>query len=140
MRFFTKTKDGGPNSTVDAYVLVEIKSLFSIMLLKFNKGTRENYHSHAFNAFSWFIKGNLREERLGRSLSHVYTRGLFPKVTKKDNVHKVHAAKTSWVFTIRGPWQISWVEYNKKENKTIVLTNGRQKVHEYSGYPRKENL
>jgi len=47
MRLFQKAKDGGPESPVDGYFLIEIKSLFSIALLKFNNGGRENYHTHA---------------------------------------------------------------------------------------------
>jgi hypothetical protein len=33
MNFLNKTKDGGPESTVWAYWLIEIKSLFSVALL-----------------------------------------------------------------------------------------------------------
>jgi hypothetical protein len=51
MKFLSKCKDGGPESPVTAYVLVEIKSLFSVMLLHFS-GTREAFHSHAFNALT----------------------------------------------------------------------------------------
>lgn len=57
--FLVKKKDGGPESPVDAYFLVELKGLFSIALLKFNKGCREAFHSHAFDAWTWFLSGDL---------------------------------------------------------------------------------
>ena len=56
MRALSKTKDGGPKSSV------EIKSIGSIALLKFNKGGRKEFHTHAFNALTWFIAGSLKEE------------------------------------------------------------------------------
>ena len=125
-RFFQKTKDVGPESPVDAFFLVEIKSLFSIAVLRFNRGSRENYHSHAFNALTWFISGDL-EEDIYVFKNHKYKRSLLPKVTKRSCVHKVIAHKTSWCFTIRGPWADIWHEVDK-DGKLITLTHGRKIV------------
>ena len=50
MRLFFKSKDGGPDSSVTGYWLIESKKLFSIVLLKFDGRSREAYHTHAFNA------------------------------------------------------------------------------------------
>jgi 8-oxo-dGTP diphosphatase len=61
MRFLEKTKDGGPESPVIGYFLIEIKSLFSIVLLHFG-GTREAFHSHAFNAVTLWLKGRVLEQ------------------------------------------------------------------------------
>jgi hypothetical protein len=125
MRFISKCKDGGPESPVDAYTLVEIKGLFSIILLKFNEGRREAFHSHAFNAYTWFISGDLKEERLflesnTRAFSQ-YHRSLLPKYTSRDNLHRVSATKDSWCFTIRGPWVKRWEEYEDATKCTTVL-------------------
>jgi hypothetical protein len=126
MRFLQKTKDGGPESPVDAFFLFEIKSLFSVAVLRFNKGSRENFHSHAFNALTWFISGQLEEEVYNGNSSS-YRRRLFPKITKRSCVHKVIAHETSWCFTIRGPWMDTWYEVNK-DGKLIMLTHGRKIV------------
>lgn len=127
-----KTKDGGKNSPVDAYFLIESKPLFSIALLKFNKGTREEYHSHAFDAMTWFIKGDLVEDRIinGKNVYKKYTRSLIPKVTLKENLHRVTALEDSWCFTIRGRWVDKWKEYSEKKKVTTVLTHGRKVVSE----------
>ena len=61
MKLFHKAKDGGNESNVTGYWLIESKRFFSIVLLCFNKGSREAFHSHAFNALSWIIKGELEE-------------------------------------------------------------------------------
>ena len=125
MRFLSKVKDGGPDSTVDAFVLVEIKPLFSIMLLKFNSGTREAYHSHAFNALTWFICGDMLE--LGPDgRTHSYRRSILPKFTPKSLMHKVISYGTSWCFTVRGPWEDQWVEYDGLNLTT--LTHGRKEI------------
>jgi len=122
MKFFTKSKDGGPQSPVDAYFLFEIKSLCSVALLKFNRGSREAFHTHAFGALTWFICGDMVEENIDRT-SKRYKRGLFPKSTTKSKNHRVVAYKNSWCFTIRGPWKKTWTEDH--DGKTTTLTHGR---------------
>ena len=124
MRRLNKAKDGGPDSPVDAYFLFEIKPLFSIALLKFNKGRRESYHNHAFNALTWFLKGAMYEEDIKGGF-YKYKRSLLPKITKRDKYHRVIAHEDSWCFTIRGPWDKTWKEYNPTTDKEITLTNGR---------------
>ena len=125
MRILNKSKDGGPDSPVDAYFLIEWKRLFSIALLKFNKGGREAYHTHAFNAWTWFLKGSLKEEDISGGC-HFYKRSLIPKITCKDKNHRVRATRDSWCLTIRGPWGDTWTEYNETLKETKKFTHGRK--------------
>lgn len=127
MRLLGKHKDGGPASPVDAYFLFEVKSIGSIAFLKFNKGSRKEFHTHAFNAFTWFLSGNLSEEDFDGS-TYQYSRSIIPKVTKKNKNHKVHALKDSWCFTIRGPWESTWTEDNKETKTKTTFTNHRKVV------------
>lgn len=131
MRIFQKTKDGGDESTVDAYFFCEFKGLFSIALLKFNKGSRNNFHSHAFHALTWFLKGDMEEHRIlnNEQVKRKYKRSFLPKLTKRDNLHKVIANKTSWCFTIRGKWQKEWKEVNLQTDEMFTLSNGRKVVN-----------
>jgi hypothetical protein len=133
MRLFTKVKDGGPESPVDAFVLIEIKALFSIVLLRFNPGGRPGYHSHAFNAWTWFLWGDMVEMFPGRpfSPSTLYRRSWRPKVTPRLLMHRVWAYRTSWAFTLRGPWAGTWQEQHyggPSGVRTITLTHGRKVV------------
>ena len=134
MKLFTKCKDGGKDSPVDAYVLIEIKGLFSIMFLKFNKGRREAYHTHAFNAWTWFIKGSMVEQRIDTTVissstrKNRYKRSWLPKVTLRDNLHRVVAHQTSWCFTLRGAWDDTWTEYLDETKEYLTLTHGRKVV------------
>ena len=136
MRFFEKSHDGGKDSSVTAYFLVEIKSLFSIAILRFDGGSRRNFHNHAFDALTWFISGNMLEERVtfdGSSKVTRYTqykRSFLPKITKRDNLHRVLARDRSWAFTIRGPWSKTWMEYDPVSDTMITMANGRVVVKE----------
>jgi len=126
MRILQKTKDGGPNSPVDAYFLIESKRFGSIALLKFNPGTREAYHTHAFDALTWFICGNMWEQGyLSKRLTQ-YHRSIWPKCTLKEDNHRVVCLKPSWAFTLRSPWKDTWTE--TKKGKKTTLTHGRKEV------------
>lgn len=130
MRLFCKTKDGGSESPVDAYFLFEFKPLGSVCLLKFKEGRREAFHTHAFTALTWFLKGDLVEEKFDGTITP-YKRSLLPKVTRKDNNHRVLANKTSWALSIRGPWVDTWTEHN--EGTVTTFTHGRvvKSSHKY---------
>ena len=127
-QFFTKAKDGGPKSPVDGYFLIEVKNIGSIALLKFNKGCREEYHTHAFNAFTWFLNGDLVEQNVDGT-TYTYKKSLIPKLTLKSKNHRVFANKDSWCFTIRGPWEKTWTETSEDLSKVTILTSGRNIVN-----------
>lgn len=129
MKFLEKAKDGGPESTVWGYFLVEIKWLFSIVLLKFEGKSREAYHSHAFNAISWVLRGRLEEEHYGSYYHNncVYKPSLQPVVTLRETFHKVDAENPTWVLSFRGPWSKTWEEYSDEGGK-VTLAEGRVHV------------
>lgn len=127
MKLLYKGKDGGPESTVTGYWLVEIKGLFSIALLCLEDGSREAYHSHAFNALSWLFSGELREDHVdGREA--VYKPSLSPIWTSRDTFHKVTSKGRSWALTFRGPWLPKWHEFLPNENRFRTLTHGRKEL------------
>lgn len=133
MRFLQKAYDGPKNSGVIGLFIIEIKSLFSIVFLKFDKGSRENFHSHAFNAYSFFLKGSVIEEKININTLEIqkklYKPSLIPKYTPKDNVHRVNALETTYCLTFRGPWSQTWFEVNPNTKEIITLTNGRNIVN-----------
>ena len=127
MKLFKKMKDGGAESTVTGYWLIESKRLLSICLLKFEGKSREAFHNHAFNCFSWVIKGRLTETMLDGSVRE-YTSSIVPFVTRREDFHKVDSDNTTWVLTFRGPWAKRWNEFLPKEDKFVTLTHGREVV------------
>lgn len=125
MNIFKKLKDGGPDSNVTGYFLIEIKSLFSIVLLKFEDGSRVNYHSHAFNALSWLLSGQLIEYHTSGNINSIQP-SWKSFITTKECFHRVRSHGTSWALTFRGPWDKTWKEYSPQTNEEIVLSNGRK--------------
>jgi hypothetical protein len=135
VKFLSIGKDGGPKSTVTGYWLAEVKRLFSVVLLRFDDGSRDEYHNHAFDSVNWVLKGKVLEQHLdGRIVDHGPS--LSPVVTRRDTFHRVVSKGTTWVFSLRGPWKRIWTEWDPKRRKYTDLTHGRVKVGEIDGrYP-----
>jgi hypothetical protein len=128
-RFFHKKPDGGKDSGVTGYFLIEWKIFFSIGILHFKKGTREAYHNHSFDALTFWLKGLVTEEKINPSNRSEknrknYKNSLIPKFTSKSNFHKIIAHKDTYALTFRGPWKDTWNEL-RKEN-LVTLTHGRK--------------
>lgn len=134
MKFLSKSKDGGKDSTVDAYWLVEVKGLFSVALLRFGPGSRSAYHSHAFHSVNWLLRGSSTEEQLDpvdSSVSRIERRpSLRPIVTLRNTLHRVVSEGVSWVLAVRGPWQSHWLEYDPALRYYRVLKHGRGVVQD----------
>lgn len=127
MKLFSYGKDGGPYSTVWGFWLIEIKALFSIVLLCFENGSREAFHEHAFNCVSWVLGGELWERHFdGRVV--IYVPSFRPVITRRSTFHKVTSHGRTWVISFRGPWANTWREYLPNERRTATLTHGRREV------------
>lgn len=124
--FFKVSYDGGRDSGVTGYWLIEWKPVFSIVLLRFSKGTRDAYHEHAFNAWTFWVKGRVQEEFVDGSPSIEWTPSFKPKYTPRSNFHRIRALETSWALCFRGRWKKTWKE--KKGTALYTLTHGRVKV------------
>lgn len=125
MKLFKKMKDGGPESTVTGYWLIESKRLFSICLLKFEGRSREAFHNHAFNSIAWVLKGKITETMLDGSLRE-HRAGFKPFIVTREDFHRVDSVGNSWVLNFRGPWTKTWNE--SIDGEKITLTDGRRRV------------
>ncbi len=128
MRFLSKAKDGGPKSTVTGYFLVELKSLFSIALLKFEDGSRDEFHDHAFNSLNFMLTGEVDEEFVDPFLNQTLKPSLKPYSVTRSRMHRVRSRGTTWVLSFRGPWAKTWKEYDPKTKQYSTLTHGRKIV------------
>jgi hypothetical protein len=131
MKLFFKSKDGGPDSSVTGYWIIESKKFFSIVLLKFDGRSREAYHTHAFNAWSWILPSGmgLTETYIEKRRYSLFEGQKFLKpdslvYTPKDRLHKVDSKGVNWVLSFRGPWSDNWKEINEHGHQT--LTHGRK--------------
>jgi hypothetical protein len=123
-------KDGGGESTVSGLYVLEVKSLFSIVLLRFGPGSREAFHSHAFNCWSWVLGWKcLQEEHMDGSINLLPASRLQRWLgfgTYRNTFHKVSSWGTTWVLSFRGPWSPYWKEYLELESRGRTLTHGRR--------------
>lgn len=127
MRIFYWGKDGGKESHVWGFWFIEIKSLFSVVLLVFEEGSREAYHTHAFDALTWFLKGAVLEHLIsGKKIR--WSPSVLPKLTPKSTFHKVVGIQRTYALSFRGPWKNNWQEYLPQEKRYVKLTNGRKEV------------
>jgi hypothetical protein len=131
MKLLEVTKDGGPESTVWAHWLIEMKGLFSIVLLRFEDGSRDAYHSHSFNSVSWVLRGKLFEiiPYLDPSMARllVHAPSWKPVITRRTTTHKVVSRGRTWVISFRGPWSNTWKEV-LPNGETVTLTHGRKLI------------
>lgn len=129
MKFLTRRKDGGGESTVTGYWLVEIKSLFSICLLRFEGQSRNAFHNHAFDCFSWVLSGLLRETFLdGKVIYH--DADPTPFITTRRHFHRVDSVTpVTWVLSFRGPWKKHWDEFHPETGQFVGLTHGRKETY-----------
>jgi hypothetical protein len=141
MKLFRFGKDGGPESTVWGFWFIEIKPLFSIVLLCFENGTRDAYHNHAFSAVSWLLWGTQREEIFpGPVLArhepqpgwvNIRRPSWRPIITRRTKFHRVYSLGRSWVLSFRGPWADKWVEFRPSVpggGRYVNLTHGRKEL------------
>lgn len=134
MRFLSRAKDGGPESTVTGYWLIELKKLFSIVLLRFDDGSRDSYHEHAFDSLNWVLRGKVIEHipdvstPLDWPRQITYRASIIPIVTRRKRLHRVVSEGTTWVLSIRGPWRRTWRELDPKTWGFTTLTHGRRIV------------
>lgn len=106
MVLFKKSHDA--DSGVTSYSLIEWKERFSIVLLHFSPGSRDAFHNHAFDAYTWWLKGPVIEEFSTDGIATVF-KVLFPswrpKYTPKSTLHRIVAGpEGAWALSIRGPW------------------------------------
>lgn len=125
-----KYKDGGNESNVTGW-FVEAKSFLTLALLRFSTGSREAFHSHAFDCVSLLLKGTLVETFLdGSTITHTAPKLI---ITRQRDLHKVYSVGTSWVLTLRGPWNALRKWYEVRGLGTLVrMSDGRKEECVYS--------
>ena len=125
-RLFYTRPDGGKGSGVKGYFLIEWKPFLSVGLLNFQEGSREAYHTHAFHAITFWLKGKVTEVKYPLLTKLKFNASLKPKYTPRDNFHKIIAHEDTYALTFRGPWLDYW--YEVKNHRRFRLTHGRRRI------------
>lgn len=128
--FIGKRKDGGPESHVTGW-FIEWKAVATLCLLRFAPGSRDAYHSHAFHAVSWLLRGVL-DEFLVWGAHRCHRPSVVPIITARENMHLVASRGTSWVLSLRGRWEPCWCEQVHGQLVTLGAGRGVVAVEELS--------
>ena len=119
---FMKKKriDLGEQSVTELTIL-EYKKWFSIKLFNFHKseGVQDRFHTHAFNAYSFLLKGDYTEEVLeGDKIvkcARSRSKALF---IPKNSYHRITRSKGCVTILITGPWGETFKELRNTVGNT----------------------
>lgn len=134
--WFTKKRVELGDGHIIAYTLFEHKRLFSIILYNWKTIKQNRFHSHAFGAIAFLLRGSYTEERIlnGKVVVNQVNSILKPRVLPRNYIHRIMQAEPkTWTIIFVGPWIKYWYEYFHDSHKWVKYTWGRKKVAEFSG-------
>lgn len=106
---------------ISRFTIIEIKYLFGIIINTFNTTSQDRYHSHAFHAWSWMLKGGYFEDVIkdGKVIRNVAI--WKSRWIPRNHIHRIgYSLPGSMSVTFEGPWESTWQEY---------FTDGRMKTY-----------
>lgn len=119
--FFKKKRIDLGEQSVTELTLLEYKKWFSIKLFNFHKseGVQDRFHTHAFNAYSFLIKGDYTEEVLdGNRIVKCLRSRSKALLIPKDSYHRITRSKGCVTLLITGPWGETFKELRNTVGNT----------------------
>ena len=124
---------------VDKYTILEIKWLFSIYVHVWNTIEQDRFHTHAFNAWVFLIKGRYWEEVInnwGTPYGYDVKRGI--RYIPREYNHRILKSEPNSVsVAFAGPWEKTWTETFM--NGTIRTLSLGRKQYDKGGIYRHSN-
>ena len=102
------------------FTIIEIKYVGGIIVNIFNTENQDRFHSHAFHALSWMIKGHYYEDVIvdNETVTKLIEKSRF---IPRNYIHKItKSSPNAMSVTFEGPWESTWNEY---------FDNGRVKTY-----------
>jgi hypothetical protein len=119
--FLKKKRIDLGEQSITELTLLEYKKWFSIKLFNFHKsgGVQDRFHTHAFNAYSFLLKGDYTEEVLedNKIIKCLRSRSkaLF---IPKDSYHRITRSKGCVTLLVTGPWGETFKELRNTVGNT----------------------
>tara|TARA_R110000850_G_scaffold100075_1_gene207169 strand:- start:163 stop:627 length:465 start_codon:yes stop_codon:yes gene_type:complete len=116
---------------VTQYTLFECKELFSIIFYRWNTIDQVRFHTHAFNAYAFLLKGYYHEKIIskGKTTDNIVNQILKPRFLAREYCHSIGYAKpNTMTLVITGSWQDTWQEYFPDTKKWVTYSWGRNKI------------
>ncbi len=141
--FFKKSNVCLGKGTVTQYILIENKHFFSIIFYKWNTISQSRFHSHAFNAVAFLIKGFYWEKIIFdescTEVDNVINVPLVPRFLPKNYIHSIGYSKPNTItMLISGKWDENWHEYFPDSKKWVRYGWGRVVIDKSSEFPNFE--
>jgi hypothetical protein len=97
---------------IKRFTIIEIKHVGGIIVNIFNTEAQDRFHSHAFSAFSWMIRGHYYEDVIDRRFEVVTKKIEKSRFIPKNYIHKItQSSPNAMSVTFEGPWDSTWNEY-----------------------------
>lgn len=138
--FFKRKRVELGDGYIIAYTLFEWKYLFSIIIYHWKTIKQNRFHSHAFPAYAFLLKGKYVEEvyKKGIIKQKTVNQWLKPRWLPRNYTHRILKADPgTYTIIFTGRWIKYWYEYFDDSN-TWAKYNWGRKVVEKSNIPPKE--
>ena len=127
MQIFQLVKISLGEGYLHRLAIIEIKSLFSIYVHKFNTIAQDRFHTHAFNGLAFVIKGGYDEEYKDSTGIHLKTIKPGFRYIPREYNHRLLKSKPNTISILfAGPWGKYWTE--EKDGRVRTLTWNRKVV------------
>lgn len=121
-----------------AYTIFEHKYLFSIILYHWKTIRQNRFHSHAFPAVAFLLRGEYKEEvyRRGEIIQKTVNQWLKPRYLPRNYTHRILEAKPkTWTVVFTGPWIKHWYEYFDDTKIWVKYAWGRRVIEKSNKAP-----
>lgn len=128
---FRKSEVALGSGSVTQYIIFENKYLFSLIFYRWDTIDQVRFHTHAFPAIAFLLKGWYWEKVLfnGIEMTNFVNVPLVPRYLPRNYTHAIGNAKPgSLTMVIAGPWQKYWWEFFPDTKKWVQYTWGRKVV------------
>jgi hypothetical protein len=125
---FNKVRVALGQGYLDRYTILEIKWLFSIYFHVFNTVEQDRFHTHAFGAWAFLIRGGYEEEFIvSGQIRKKQVRPGMRFIPKAYNHRLLKSEPNTLSILFAGPWSSTWTEENDRFVRT--LTWGRKEIN-----------
>jgi hypothetical protein len=133
IKFFTSKDVALGEGSVTQYTFFECKELFSIIFYKWNTVDQVRFHTHAFPAYAFLLRGFYHEKVITedkRIIKKIVNQLFKPRFLARNYCHSIGYAKPNTVTMVFvGRWSKQWKEYFPDTKTWVTYEWGRKKVN-----------
>ena len=132
IKFFKSKEVALGVGSVTQYTVFECKQLFSIIFYRWNTVDQVRFHTHAFNAYAFLLRGYYEEKVIkdNKIINKTVNQLFKPRFLARNYCHSIGYAKpNTMTLVITGRWQDTWQEYFPDTEEWVTYSWGRQKTN-----------